>query len=127
MTNLRTAAEAVLRAYTKMEFLPWAIGEALNPPMAALMAALAQQAEPVDQDRDWSLLEATQGSLREHMAEVQRLREQRDALLEALRWIAQRCPRVLRTHALHQMHLEAAHDAGACARAAIKAAEEKKQ
>ena len=43
MTTLRNAAKAVLRAYTKMQFLPWAIGEALNPPMAALHAALAQE------------------------------------------------------------------------------------
>jgi hypothetical protein len=36
--------------------------------MAALRAALAES------ERDWSLLEATQESLREHMAEIQRLR-----------------------------------------------------
>jgi hypothetical protein len=36
--------------------------------ITALRAALAEDA------RDWSLLEATQESLREHMAEIQRLR-----------------------------------------------------
>jgi hypothetical protein len=53
----------------------------------ALRAALAQQDE-----RDWSLLEATQESLREHMTEIHRLRAatpqllaQRDALLEVLK------------------------------------------
>jgi hypothetical protein len=34
-------------------------------------------AAPVQEDRDWSLLEATQESLREHMAEIQRLKAQR--------------------------------------------------
>ena len=36
--------------------------------MAALRTALAES------ERDWSLLEATQASLREHMAEIRRLR-----------------------------------------------------
>jgi hypothetical protein len=33
------------------------------------------QPAPVPEDRDWSLLEATQESLREHMAEIKRLKE----------------------------------------------------
>jgi hypothetical protein len=36
--------------------------------------ALRQAIEQADQSQDWSLLEATQESLREHMAEIQRLR-----------------------------------------------------
>jgi type I site-specific restriction endonuclease len=40
-------------------------------------------------------------------------------LLEALRWIERRCPAQLLLKDLHRIHMEAAHDAGACARAAI--------
>ena len=40
-------------------------------------------------------------------------------LLEALRWIERRCPAQLLLQDLHRIHMEAAHDAGACARAAI--------
>lgn len=54
MSDLRTAAQQAL--------------EALEGVITDLRAAKAES------DRDWSLLEATQESLREHMAEVQRLR-----------------------------------------------------
>lgn len=37
----------------------------------------------------------------------------------ALRWIAVRCPAHLMDQPLHVIHKEMAHDAGACARAAI--------
>lgn len=37
----------------------------------------------------------------------------------ALRWIANRCPVHLMDHPPHAIHREMAHDAGACARAAI--------
>lgn len=40
----------------------------------ALRQALAAEQKPAE-GRDWSLLEATQESLREHMAEIKRLRE----------------------------------------------------
>jgi hypothetical protein len=44
-------------------------------------------AAPVLEGRDWSLLEATQESLREHMAEIKRLKEAQlavpDAIIEA--------------------------------------------
>ena len=46
-------------------------------------------------------------------------------LLEALRWIERRCPAQLLLQDLHRIHMEAAHDAGACARAAIAKAEPK--
>lgn len=63
---------------------------------------------------DWDMLEACRGSLREHMAEIKRLRE-------ALQWIASRCPTDQFVDLQpHRIHLEAAHDAGACARAALK-------
>lgn len=51
------------------------------------------------------------------------LRERNAELLEALRWIERRCPAQLLLKDLHRIHMEAAHDAGACARAAIARAE----
>jgi hypothetical protein len=47
-------------------------------------------------------------------------------LLEALAWIANRCPVHLMDHPLHNIHKEMAHDAGARARAAIAKAGETK-
>jgi hypothetical protein len=44
------------------------------------------------------------------------------ALLEALEWIANRCPEQMLKQPLHTIHREAVYDAGACARAAIAAA-----
>ena len=55
-------------------------------------------------------------------AYYEKLEAQRDALLEALRWIDKRCPVALMDMPFH-IHREMAHDAGACARAAIKQAE----
>jgi hypothetical protein len=43
-------------------------------------------------------------------------------LLEALEWIANRCPEQMIKQPLHTIHQEAVYDAGACARAAIAAA-----
>lgn len=40
-------------------------------------------------------------------------------LLEALEWIANRCPEQMLKQPLHTIHQEAVYDAGACARAAI--------
>ena len=47
------------------------------------------------------------------------LRTQRDELLGALKWISNRCPAHMEDSLLHPIHQEMAHDAGACARAAI--------
>ena len=89
--------------------------------IAALRAALEQQDE-----RDWSLLEATQESLREHMAEIHRLRtalaqqaEPVDADAAYQRWLGQ-------THApaLRRMDSQGAFAAGW--QAAIAAVEETK-
>jgi hypothetical protein len=57
-------------------------------------------------------------------AELRRLHALNGELLEALRWIERRCPAQLLLKDLHRIHMEAAHDAGACARAAITKAEE---
>ena len=51
--------------------------------------------------------------------ELRRLHEANQAMLEALHWIDKRCPTPFVNEALHGMHREMAHDAGACARAAI--------
>jgi hypothetical protein len=45
-------------------------------------------------------------------------------LLEALEWIANRCPEQMLKQPLHIIHQEAAYDAGACARAAIAVAKD---
>jgi hypothetical protein len=59
--------------------------------------------------------------------ELRRLSAVNQELLGALRWIERRCPAQLLQQELHRIHMEAAHDAGACARAAIaKATEEPK-
>ena len=52
-------------------------------------------------------------------AELRRLHAVNTELLEALDWIASRCPEQLLAWPLHAIHQESAHDAGACARAAI--------
>jgi len=44
-------------------------------------------------------------------------------LLEALEWIANRCPEQMLKQPLHTIHQEAVYDAGACARAVIAKAE----
>ena len=62
-------------------------------------------------------------SVRGYEIQIADLEAQRDALLEALRWIADRCPVHLSDHPLHNIHKEMSHDAGARARAAIKAVE----
>ena len=48
-------------------------GGTLDHPIAAAMEALRAAIEQAE--RDWSLLEATQESLREHMAEIKRLQQ----------------------------------------------------
>jgi hypothetical protein len=77
MTALREATQQALEAlYQAREFTELydtehaaAVNAQCHENITALRAALEQQDE-----RDWSLLEATQESLREHMAEIHRLR-----------------------------------------------------
>ena len=60
-------------------------------------------------------------------AQTKVLHAQRDALLKALRWIDRRCPEPNWADVEpHRIHFEMAHDAGACARAAIASVEETK-
>lgn len=54
--------------------------------------------------------------------ELRRLEVVNAQLLEAMEWIANRCPEQMLKQSLHTVHQEAVHDAGACARAAIAAA-----
>jgi hypothetical protein len=72
-------------------------------------------------DRCRAVCDATSEGWR---ADAERWQAQRDALLEALAWIDRRCPAVFLLQDLHKVHMEAAFDAGVCARAAIKAVEE---
>lgn len=57
--------------------------------------------------------------------ELRRLHAENERLREALAWISKRCPSKLASQELHRMHLEVAHDAGACARAALRREDEK--
>lgn len=50
-----------------------------------LYAQRSSAVEDYEKVPDWSLLEATQGALREHMAEIHKLRAERDALRAELR------------------------------------------
>lgn len=74
MTTLREAAQQALEAleFLSLDFFmldPISPGrESTIKAITALRSALAESG------RDWSLLEATQESLREHMAEIHRLR-----------------------------------------------------
>lgn len=52
-------------------------------------------------------------------AELRRLHEVNQMLVDALKWIGKRCPIEHMHEPVHILHLEAAHDAGACARAAL--------
>ena len=63
--------------------------------------------------------------LRAHLAapseDIEALRRENERLRETLQWIASRCPTDQFVDLQpHRIHLEAAHDAGACARAALK-------
>lgn len=62
----------------------------------------------------------------EQHSEIYGLRLKVMNLQKALHWIADRCPLVLMEQPLHGIHKEMAHDAGACARAAIGEAGEQK-
>ena len=57
---------------------------------------------------------------------VMNLQKESQEQLNALHWIADRCPLMLMEQPLHDIHKEMAHDAGACARAAIDEAGEQK-
>jgi hypothetical protein len=50
----------------------------------AAIDATTPPAAPVLEGRDWSLLEATQESLREHMSEIKRLKEAQPAVPDAI-------------------------------------------
>jgi hypothetical protein len=74
-------------------------------------------------------LRRLEGEIERKSDAIQRLWKERDdlravnaQLLEALEWIANRCPEQMLKQPLHTIHQEAVYDAGACARAAIAAA-----
>ena len=94
MTTLRTAAQQALEALEN----PWAVGpEGVANAITTLRAALAK---PEPFNPDWDRIAPLQENLREHMAEIQKLRAQRDALLEALRGLL----------ALDKEHHQRGHD-----------------
>jgi hypothetical protein len=96
--------------------------EHFNPAPCARCRRL-QLANIIEQDptTTWGYREASHAAA----AELRRLHALNVELLEALHWIDRRCPKRLMDQALHKIHQEAAHDAGARARAAIARAEGK--
>ena len=56
--------------------------------------------------------------------ELRRLHSVNAELLQALKWIANRCPDDMLILPLNPIHQEASYDAGACSRAAIAKAQE---
>ena len=70
---------------------------------------------------DWSAKFKAAKELRRLHAENEWLKADNERLRETLQWIASRCPTDQFVDLQpHRIHLEAAHDAGACARAALK-------
>ena len=60
-------------------------------------------------------------SVRGYEMQIDSLKADNERLRETLQWIASRCPTDQFVDLQpHRIHLEAAHDAGACARAALK-------
>lgn len=84
-------------------------------------AAELRRLHAVEQDR-----EVLAGKYLAQIDERDRLHALNQELLVALDWIAKRCAAPLIDWPLHNIHREAAHDAGACARAAIAKAGEQK-
>jgi hypothetical protein len=87
--------KAMKQAYKAMADIhtPLPLHEAVK--LDAAGAALRQAIEQAEQGQDWSLLEATQESLREHMTEIQRLRnllEQAEHLGDATKMVEQAQP-----------------------------------
>jgi predicted nucleic acid-binding Zn-ribbon protein len=109
MSALRQAAQQALEAMTSFESGTNGLYEGeFSAEIAALRAALENEFNP-----DWDRIEPLQENLREHMAEIQKLRAQRDALLEALKAAEP-----------YLRHADVAYNVYVQARAAIKAAEE---
>ena len=69
---------------------------------------------------DREAMQLTLRAIEELTEENVRLRLKNGRLREALQWIASRCPTQFVDLQPHRIHLEAAHDAGACARAALQ-------
>lgn len=83
MSNLRAAAQQALKALEGIH----RVGEypRLQPAITALRDALAES------EQDWSILEAAQESLREHMAEIHRLRAALEQQAEPVAVLAPHC------------------------------------
>ena len=72
------AAEAAIKQVIAQDALDWMADNARE-------LGLDYEPAPAQEGRDWSLLEATQESLREHMAEINRLQKE---IIEQCRIIA---------------------------------------
>jgi hypothetical protein len=92
-----------------------------HPPTVAAKAEARQE----ERDRKWRYEKSLRDKAAAKRAEMERRAALFPELLEALRWIERRCPAEFLKQEPHVIHTEAAHDAGACARAAIAKAEGK--
>jgi len=81
------------------------------------------QARQAERERERNEQAAAQKQAAAERAEMEWRAALFPKLLEALLWIERRCPAEFRKQNPHVIHTEAAHDAGACARAAIAKAE----
>jgi hypothetical protein len=80
---LKLALEALELLMSRTESMQDALN-ASKQARTAITAIKQALAAPVLEGRDWSLLEATQESLREHMAEIKRLKGAQPAVPDAL-------------------------------------------
>ena len=83
MSDLRTAAQQALEALEKL-----VVGSEYEESVEAERAMDALKTALAESERDWSLLEATQESLRDHMEEIHRLRGEMAApVQEPVAWL----------------------------------------
>ena len=88
-----------------------------QPEALRLADALERSVKRIDDEDD--VIDLARWFVEDAETELRRLHAVNTELLEALDWIASRCPEQLLAWPLHAIHQESAHDAGACARAAI--------
>ena len=122
MSDLRKAAEAVLERWDSPAW-EWMKQGPTAELMATLRAALAAPCLEVTVDPRLTLDEAAaiSSALAAPSEDIEALRRENERLRDALQWIASRCPTDQFVDLQpHRIHLEAAHDAGACARAALQ-------
>ena len=116
----REAMKEALRLLTKCAGVSrlWQVTDACD----ILRARLAAPCLEVTVDPRLTLDEAAaiSSALAAPSEGIEALRRENERLRDALQWIASRCPTQFVDLQPHRIHLEAAHDAGACARAALQ-------